>query len=198
MKIKIKKKKFSLKEQYILSWKYLKECKNFIYFAIGLFFIFSLIGFFVPASSYIEETIKDFIEKLIEKTEGMNSFELILFIFFNNLQVSFFGMILGVFLGIFPLIYIIGNGYILGFVSMLVAEQGGAEVLLKLLPHGIFELPAIFISLALGLKFGTFIFQKKKAESFKEYLFESIRIFLFVVIPLLIIAAIIEGSLMFA
>ena len=34
--------------------------------------------------------------------------------------------------------------------------------LFRLLPHGIFELPAIFISLGLGLRFGMFIFQKEK------------------------------------
>jgi len=67
----------------------------------------------------------------------------------------------------------------------------------KLFPHGIFELPAVFISLALGMKLGTFIFQKKKMNSFKDYLWNSFRIFIFVVIPLLVIAAFIEGYLFY-
>ena len=127
----------------------------------------------------------------------MSQIELIKFIFVNNIQSSFFGIIFGVFLGIFPVIGAIGNGYILGFVSLMAFEKEGIDVLLRLLPHGIFELPAVFISLGLGLKFGTFIFQKNKGELFKEYFWNSLRVFLFIVVPLLIIAAIIEGILVF-
>ena len=40
-----------------------------------------------------------------------------------------------------------------------------------------------------------FIFEKNKAESFRNFLWNSIRIFLCIIVPLLIIAAIIEGFL---
>ena len=89
------------------------------------------------------------------------------------------------------------NGYVLGFVAYLVVNSDGILVLWRLFPHGIFELPAIFISLGLGLKVGTFIFQKKKFESLKKYSLNSLRVFLFIVLPLLIIASIIEGSLIY-
>jgi len=65
----------------------------------------------------------------------------------------------------------------------------------RLVPHGIFELPAIFISLGIGLKFGTFIFQKNKSESFRRYLWNSLQLFVLIIMPLLIAAAIIEGAL---
>jgi uncharacterized membrane protein SpoIIM required for sporulation len=58
-------------------------------------------------------------------------------------------------------------------------------------------LPAIFISLGLGLKTGMFIFQKDKIKILKKYLYNSIKVFLLIVIPLLIIAGFIEGTLMF-
>ena len=70
-------------------------------------------------------------------------------------------------------------------------------VLWRIFPHGIFELPAVFISLGLGLKLGTFIFQRNKLKAFAEFFWNSLRVFLFIVLPLLIIAAIIEGSLIF-
>ncbi len=126
----------------------------------------------------------------------MSQGELIKFIFLNNLQSSFYGMIFGVLLGIFPMIAAIANGYLLGFVASISVENGGFLVLWRLLPHGIFELPAVFISLGLGLKFGMFIFQKRKLESFREYFFNSLRVFFLIIIPLLIIAGIIEGSFM--
>lgn len=191
------KQNFNLKEQYKKSWDYIKESRNFIYVIIGIFFFFTLVGFFIPAPGFLSEQILEFIRELIEKTQAMGQGELIKFIFLNNLQSSFFGMIFGVFLGVFPLIVTVVNGYLLGFVALISVESGGFSVLLRLLPHGIFELPAIFISLGIGLKFGMFIFQKRKIDSFKEYFLNSLRVFLFVVIPLLIIAGIIEGSLIF-
>lgn len=107
------------------------------------------------------------------------------------------GIILGGLFGVLPVLFSLYNGYILGFVGKLSVSAEGASSLLWLLPHGIFELPAVFISLGLGLKLGTFIFHKNKAEIFKEYIIKSLKVFILIVIPLLIIAGIIEGSLIF-
>ena len=191
------KKNFSLKTEYRDSWDYIKVSRNFIYIIIGVFLIFGLIGFFIPAPDFLMEQILDFVRELLEKTQGMSQMELIQFIFFNNLKSSFFGMIFGIALGIFPLFSSIINGYILGFVASMTVEGEGLSVLWRLLPHGIFELPAVFISLGLGLKLGTFVFYEKKLETFKEFFWSSLRVFLFIVIPLLILAGIIEGSLVF-
>jgi len=186
------KKRFSLKNEYKKSFNYLRESRKFIYSIIVIFFYF---GFFVPAPDSLVEQILKFIQELMDKTQNMSYFELIQFIFLNNIQSSFMAMIFGIVLGIMPIIATIGNGYILGFVSALSVREKGIFVLWRLLPHGIFELPAIFISLGMGLKFGTFIFQKRKFDSFKNYFWNSFRVFLFIVLPLLIIAAIMEGSL---
>lgn len=192
-----KKTSFSLKDEYRKSWRYLRESRNFIYFLIGVFLVCALVGFFVPAPDFVTEQIMKFIQEILEKTQEMSMSELISFIFLNNLQSSFFGIIFGVLFGIFPVLASIANGYLVGFVGAMAVETEGLSSLLRLLPHGIFELPAIFISFGLGLKFGTFIFQKKKAESFRRYLWNSLRVFLFIVVPLLTIAAIIEGVLIF-
>jgi len=63
------------------------------------------------------------------------------------------------------------------------------------LPHGIFELPAIIISFALGIKLGSFVFAKEPWAELRRFVINCIRIFFFIVIPLLVIAAIIEGIL---
>lgn len=194
-----KKEEFNIKENYKESFAFLKESKIFIYSIIVIFFAFVLIGFFVPAPESIVEQIRKFIEELLKQTQGMSFPELTGFIIFNNLQTSFFGMVFGIILGIFPLILAMSNGYFLGFVSKLSVQTDGFLSLWKLLPHGIFELPAVFISLGLGMKIGSFVFKKKgkKIKSLKEYLLNSLKVFFFVVIPLLIIAGIIEGALMF-
>ena len=106
-------------------------------------------------------------------------------------------MVSGILFGIYPLFATIANGFILGFVASISVSEVGFLVLWRILPHGIFELPAIFISFGLGLKIGSFIFQKKKFKSLKNYSLNSLKVFVFIIIPLLIIAAVIEGALIF-
>ena len=177
--------------------RYIKENRNFIYIVTGIFFFFVLVGYFFPAPDFIAKIILDFIEELLKRTQNMSWAELTGFIFFNNLQSSFFGMVFGIVLGIFSIITVIINGYLLGFVSARVVSAEGITSLWRLLPHGIFELPAVLISMGLGLKIGTFIFQKKKIKSLKEFFLSSFKTFLFVILPLLVIAALIETTLIF-
>ena len=190
-----KERKFNLKSEYKLGWKYLVESKKFIYLTVGIFLFFFFLGFFVTPSEEITQSIFKFIQELLEKTDRMSHFELIKFIFFNNVQSGFFGLILGTGFGLFPLFATITNGFLIGFVSSFAVSQGGFFVLWRLLPHGIFELPAIFISFGLGLKLGSFILYKEKMKTLKTFFISSLKVFFYFVIPLLIIAGIIEGTL---
>lgn len=200
MKKKLKKQtksKFSLKKEYQKSWNYIKESKKFIWIVIGIFLAFSLIGFFMPPPEYLSQKIFEFIKEILLKTEDMSQGQLISFIFLNNVQSSFFGMIFGVFLGIFPLASTIMNGYLLGFIANFAIQDGGVFSLWRIFPHGIFELPAVFISFALGLRLGVSFFSKKKFKKFNENFFYCLKTFVLIIIPLLILAAIIEGTLIF-
>lgn len=194
----VKKKKAAkanfFKENYSKSWEYIKESKNFIWGVVILFFISVIIGILYHPSSIVN-LILDYIKEILDKTEGMSLLKIVGFIFTNNIQSGFMGIIYGFALGIFPILATFANGYIVGYVSSSAVSSSGASSLLSLLPHGIFELPAIFISFGMGIKFGTFIFYKRKMEHFTKFFINALRVFVFVVIPLLIIAAIIEGSL---
>lgn len=198
IKKKTSKKNKSKRDFFINNFKesllFIKESRNYIYSIVALFLFSVLIGFFVPVPETLQEEIVSFFEEIVRETEGMSLIELIMFIMLNNLQASFIGMILGVFLGIFPVISSISNGYIVGVAANLSANNAGFASLLRLLPHGIFELPALFISLGLGVRLG-FSFIKK--SSFKEDLINSLKVFLYIVVPLLIVAGIIEGFLIF-
>ena len=196
-KKRAEKKSFNLLKEYKKSWEYIKESKKFIYLIVGIFLLFFLIGFFIPTPQFFYDEIIKFIRELLTKTQDMSQLDLIGFIIYNNVQSTFFAIIFGVFFGIFPLINAVANGYVLGFVSSISVNNGGLSRLLELLPHGIFELPAVFISLGLGLKTGMFIFKEEKIKTLKNYFGNSLRVFLLIVIPLLIIAGIIEGILIF-
>ncbi|WP_172257374.1 stage II sporulation protein M [Saccharibacillus deserti] len=79
------------------------------------------------------------------------------FIFLNNAIKSLLVILLGAFFGLVPLVFLLLNGMVLGFVVGLANEQGQNVmelIFLGLLPHGIIELPAIVIACAYGLKFG--------------------------------------------
>lgn len=195
---------FSLKEEYLHAWNYVKDSREYVYFAILVFAIFGVLGFFFYSeiNSFfnllgfdLNANILGYLESILELTEGMGFSEITGFIFLNNLQSSFSGMVGGIVFSIFPLFGTIVNGYILGVVSFLSVQVGGFGVLFRLLPHGIFELPAVFISLGIGIRLGTFLFTKKKKDKLSEWFLDSLRVFLLVVFPLLLVAAFIEGLL---
>ena len=240
---KIKKKKVGKKENknliydnFKFSLKYLKKIKTYFWFSLFLFLGIAILGYFFP--NFFTEEILRFITELIEKTQGMNAVELIGFIMANNIFSAFSGWIFGIFLGIFPLMILIVNGYVLGFVSSRAVESGGVLTLWRLFPHGIFEIPAIMISIGLGLRLGIsmmynciIFYYKKRISNSKIYLLiflsiiffpislpiyavltilkkelrekvyfnfsNSLRVFIFIIIPLLVIAAIIEGLLIY-
>ena len=189
------KEKFSLKNMYEDSWNYIKSSKNFIWLSVGIFLFFVLIGFLIPAPDFLVQKISEFIQELLIKTENLSSFGMIKFIFLNNIQSSFFGILFGIFLGIFPIFASIMNGYLLGFVASVVTQSEGFFSLWRLLPHGIFELPAIFISFGLGIRLGISLFDKKKYGKLKYNFISCLKVFLLFILPLLIVAAIIEGLL---
>ena len=192
-----KKKGFNLWREYEKAWEYIKDSKKFIYVITGIFFFFLLMGFFVPTPEFLYNQIIDFIRNLLTETQDMSQLDLIGFIIYNNIQSTLLSILLGIFFGIFPLISTVANGYMLGFVSSISVSSEGLISLLKILPHGIFEIPAVFISLGLGLRTGMFIFRKNKIKALKSYLVNSLRVFLLIIIPLLIIAGIIESTLIF-
>jgi len=192
------KKRFSLIEEYKNNFLYLRKIRKTIYWAIGIFVIFALVGLLIPSPEFVSKIILSYIEELLETTKDFGVGEMFGFIFLNNLKGSFFGVVLGAFFGIFPVWGSLSNGYVLGFVASKVVVNQGANILWRLIPHGIFELPAIFLSLGMGLNLGFCFFKKKnKYALFRENLIQSLKVFVLIIVPLLIIAAIIESVFMF-
>jgi len=174
---------------------YLKDSKRYIYFVALLFVLGGVVGFlFANSFSFIES----FLREIIERVSKLGAFDLIAFIFQNNVMSAFYGLIFGIVLGIFPVISAISNGIVLGFVLNGAWRVSGFSSFWRILPHGIFELVAVFIALGLGVKLGMFIFEKDKGKAIRERLINSLIIFVMIVIPLLVLAAIIEGLLIIA
>lgn len=188
-----KRKRNSVYSAYESSWKYVKESRKFIWTAAVAFILAGIIGFvFAPQlKEFIEPLLKD----ILGEVKDLKGFEMILFIFINNVKSAFLSMALGIFFGILPFVNAVTNGAILGYVFNVVWGSSGAREFWRILPHGVFELPAIFISLGLGMKLGMFIFSENKLDELKKRLWKSVLAFLLIAIPLLVLAAIIEGLL---
>lgn len=181
-------------ENYSKCWKFGKECEWFFVFAFGLFSLMFLIGFAFPV--FFREEIFMMLKELVLSLEGFTTMELSSFIFLNNLQASFFAMVFGILLGIFPVMAVVVNGYLLGFVAREAVMVDGIFVMWKILPHGIFELPAVLFSMGIGMKIGASVVGLWSEEGMVGYNFrEGLRFFVFVVFPLLVVAGIIEGVL---
>ena len=187
-----KRSKLDIKTQLKEAFYYLKKSLKYVYFSIFIFIASGIFGFLnADRLSFIDKLL----EEIISQTVGLNSLELIFFILQNNLQSSLISLVGGIFFGVFPIINAITNGAVIGYVLSKSYQIAGPSIIWRLVPHGIFELPAIFISLGLGIKLGFSIFSKNKTREFKSRFYNSANTFLMIVIPLLIIAAIIEGIL---
>ncbi|MCL7415312.1 MAG: stage II sporulation protein M [ANME-2 cluster archaeon] len=152
-----------------------------------------LSGYYNPG--IIEQLMGQF-EESYGWIAGESPLVIMLFIFANNTLNSFLAMLFGVVFGLWPVLFIAVNGFFIGVVVFDAAREIGILVVLAaLIPHGIIELPMIFISAAMGLRLGYLAFLKisnKMDVSIKQELFQAIRFFIKVIVPLLFIAALIE------
>jgi|SRR3989344_1111992 len=181
-----------IKQGFGEAFAYLRKSLFFIYFATILFVGSVLVAFLYPAPfSFFDDWLREIVNKII----GLSPIELILFIFQNNALSSIFMLMLGAVAGIVPVVNVLVNGALLGYVFSRAIDVGGLVIMWRILPHGIFELPAIMISAGLGIKFGMFVFSKNRKQVFVERLISSLNVFLYIILPLLIVAAIIEGLL---
>lgn len=90
------------------------------------------------------------------------------------------------------------NALLLGALAALYQHHwiGLGVYFIGILPHGIFELPALILSCALGLlicRTGTEKLRKRSDVSFLRRVLDCNRVFLFFVAPLLLVAALVEA-----
>lgn len=172
-------------------WEYLKESRWYVYGTAMLFFASIFVGFVF--SEYFG-FYSDILRWMINSTSNLRGADLSVFIFFSNFKSAFFALFLGMLaVGAFSVFNVLLNGSLLGYVLSLLWVDSGIAHFWRLLPHGIFEIPALFISWGLGVKLGMFIFKKNTLQELKKRFENSLKTFFFIVVPLLIIAAIIES-----
>ena len=186
----------------------IKELKIFFLIGIALLIISSIIPFTTNSKINVDNKI-NYLKDKAEEIKNKTFLEKASFIFFNNLLVAYMVILLGclfISAGV-----IISNGLIIGTV---IKSTGNLSNIIYLIPHGIFEISAIGLAFALGIRLAFSIFKIKykikvnvenkikdkhkqhynTTKSFKTILLRTLKTSMIVVV-LLLIASIIESSM---
>jgi stage II sporulation protein M len=125
--------------------------------------------------------------------------QLFLTILAKNLSATFLTMMGGLLLGFPPILSVIGNGFVLGvFVRAASRTSGVIELVSRIAPHGVFELPAFWVAGAYGLWLGAGtlgLHRGREVGGIRGLVGHAARRYLRVVVPLLTVAAAIESTL---
>lgn len=155
----------------------------------------------VLAEQAVTQLIKMKFSDLVEKMQVANWFGKFGIIFSNNLLVSLLIILTGGILPILPIILgIFPNGFIIGLMAGFfeykqILTKG--NFFLSLIPHGVFEIPAIIISAAVGMVWGAWNWRSLFKSTNSEWIISNLRetlTFLPLIITLLFIAAFMEVS----
>jgi len=157
--------------------------------AIGLV----VVSYFPGLADHFEETIAAFVKTFA----GMPRLKLAAAIFVNNTIKTLLAILLGALFGIIPAFFLLANGIALGVAWSLSASARGPWLsLLSILPHGILELPAVFLGTSIGMAIGVQALKRLTGKSdlnISAELVSGLRYFCSVIVPLLFIAALVEA-----
>ncbi len=174
---------------------YLNIIKNYVFVSIFVFVVSFIIG--ITDAHLIKPLMDELIKNVASTPISTQS------LFINNVTVDINIIISGIFFSIFALFSVFVNGMLMGYVSTITSFS---HYILYIIPHGIFELPALILSLTTSLMItniiirffqGIFLKDKNIKGQLHIYYKQIIAIFISIVIIviLLLIAAFIEANL---
>ncbi|MDM7913582.1 MAG: stage II sporulation protein M [Methanotrichaceae archaeon] len=174
---------------------YLGSIRIYIGLSVFIFALTAVMGYAAAGSnSELASSMLDELE-MLKWIMDQPPFMIMIIIFLKNFMACSMSVLLGLGLGLLPLVIVVTNGFMLGVVSYNVIQKAGPLYLLAgILPHGIIELPVVLISIGLGFRLGYLVALSifgEKADIVKE---TKVAMYLLVyrVMPLLFLAASIE------
>ena len=172
--------------------------RTWVYFTLlTTLFLVSAISGYISAMvnpENAENTVAQFFTQF-EFVKELDPFKLLALIFLNNSLKSMIAMLTGFFFGIFPVLFIFLNGFFIGVVVFVKSQEIGLTgVMMLLLPHGIFEIPAVLMASSYGLWLGRVFYDKVRGRdvSIGSAYTYALKKFLTRIVPVLLLAAFIE------
>lgn len=174
-----------------------RTIKPYILILASIFVAAFLAGTIAPASVRMEATKAfQFVANTFREVSGGTLF---FYLLANNLMATILIMVSGLLFGVIPVLAIGTNGFLLGVLYRQVAEiQGYSKAAFQVLPHGVFEIPALLIAASYGLWLGAMVIRRVQGKGefpLRFHVGHASREYLAVVFPLLIVAAAIETAL---
>ena len=134
---------------------YLKSIGVFIGLSVFIFGLTTVMGYYAAAvdpelaSNWMKEL--EMLKWILDQPPIL----IMMIIFLKNLLASAMAMLLGLGLGLIPLMVVTSNGFLLGIVGYAAVQKAGFLFLAAgILPHGIIELPVVLVSIAIGFRLG--------------------------------------------
>jgi stage II sporulation protein M len=171
----------------------IKEVMPSLLVTVVLFAVCLSFGLISPPSESVE-MLSD-IAETVERLMSLSPSQLLIIIFLNNSIKCLIAMVLGIALGLPPLIFICFNGYLVGLVvAALRSTIDPLIIIASLVPHGIIEIPVLLLSSAMGIAIGfeSFKWLVKRESAVRSRLKWCLGIYLKWCILALLAAAIIE------
>jgi stage II sporulation protein M len=166
----------------------------------GLFVVGMVIGLVIGATmpASIVDPLLEELSVLEQLSMFLDPFQAttVAFIFLKNVSALLFSFIFSPILCLIPVLALAFNGLLLSFVSVIVAQEKSLGLVVAgLLPHGIFEIPALIIGEAAALSFGAMtiiaLISREKRKLLLPNLKKNLK-YLLLAFGLLVPAAIIE------
>ena len=168
----------------------LKASRNFILLAVAVYCGAAVAGWiFAGDLTFIRLQF----EELARRFEGLGPLAFVARIFVHNLAASYLAMCFIALWGIIPFFMAAFNGILLGWFAGWMQGITWTQMLFFLVPHGMFEWPAMFMAFGVGMWRGMGgFFSPHGVSRIQRWKRANYAYFVFVV-PLLFVAAIIEG-----
>jgi stage II sporulation protein M len=177
-------------DTYITLWADIKAKKWFLVFTASLLMIAALSSIIeVESLKIVISEVKEAIRGLAASLRGRTWFFLVVYIFIHNAVAVLIALFSGILFSVIPVFMVIANGYVIG--ALTIVNLSGIGLLI---PHGIFELPAFILSCSYGMWLGLWPLSRGRRKNLVLRLRHCVKIYFFIIIPLLMIAAVIEGS----
>lgn len=170
--------------------------RKYLLIIVDIFIISLIIGLVISVKNpQVSENYLEMFKESFGWIKTLDPLAIMLLIFLNNALKSMLALVLGVGLGIIPILFVASNGIILGMLADTISrQQGTLFVVAALLPHGIIEVPMVLISAGIGLRLGHKMYPALigMRTDIKMELREGMGFYMRVIVPLLFAAAAIE------